>query len=228
VTHYLDLPGPRGKLERLLSEYGAMVLPGSPPALDEVPPDKALVCVGDKGGYETAGYIITETELAAWTDPAGTGPKTWLLLDRGTADRLCADAAQHRQSWQSSIDRYAQAAAHTDNRIPVARASRGALRRDAELLREYAAALGGDEPRQGRGGGPADIRQQRIAAADLADIAEHLESWAERDWIAVIDLGPEREHLAGPLPRFPGTASPDSGELPPMMPRSPDRDGRRR
>jgi hypothetical protein len=29
----------------------------------------------------------------------------------------------------------------------------------------------------------------------------------ERDWIAVIGLGPEREHLAGPLPPFPGPAA---------------------
>jgi hypothetical protein len=44
-----------------------------------------------------------------------------------------------------------------------------------------------------------------LAAADLGAIAKDLESWAERDWIAVIDLGLQREHLAGPLPRFPGS-----------------------
>jgi len=47
-----------------------------------------------------------------------------------------------------------------------------------------------------------------LAAADLGAIAKDLESWAERDWIAVIDLGPQREHLAGPLPPFPGSGQP--------------------
>lgn len=35
------------------------------------PADKALGCTADMGTYEAAGYIITETEFATWTD---TGP----------------------------------------------------------------------------------------------------------------------------------------------------------
>ncbi len=151
MTLYLDLPGPRGKLDRLLSEFGAVVLPGPPPGLDEVPPDNALVCVGDQGSYEAAGYIITEYEFALWADPADTTPKTWLLMDRDTADRLCPGAAEDQESWQSGMERDAEAAAHSDNLLPVARASRQALRCDAGLLREYAAALGRGEPPQGAG-----------------------------------------------------------------------------
>jgi len=45
VTLYLDLPGSRGKLDRLLGEFGAVALPGPPGGLDEVTADKALVCV---------------------------------------------------------------------------------------------------------------------------------------------------------------------------------------
>jgi hypothetical protein len=65
VTLYPDLPGPRGKPDRLLSEFGAVALPGPPDGLDEVPPDKALICVGDMGEYEAPGYIITEIDKAA-------------------------------------------------------------------------------------------------------------------------------------------------------------------
>jgi hypothetical protein len=111
VTSYLDLPGSRGKLDRLLSEFGAAVLPGPPPGLGEVPADKALVCVADMGHYEAAGYIVTETEFATWTEPADTGQKTWLLMDRDTADRLCPGAAGDRESWQSGVERDAEAAA---------------------------------------------------------------------------------------------------------------------
>jgi hypothetical protein len=127
-------------------------------------------------------------------------------MDRETADRLCPGAAEDRKYWQSGLERDAEAAAHTDNLLPVARASHSGMRRDAKLLREYAAALRGEGPRMLPDGwpDPASVGTQHIAAADLAAIAEHLEAGAERDWIAVIDTGPEREHLAGPLPPFPG------------------------
>ena len=89
MTLYLELPGSGGKLDRLLGEFGAVALPGPPGGLDEVPPDRALICVVDMGDYEAPGYIITEIELAAWADPADTRPRTWLLMDRWMADRLC-------------------------------------------------------------------------------------------------------------------------------------------
>ena len=89
----------------------------------------ALICVVDMGDYEAPGYIITEIELATWTDPADTRPRTWLLMDRAMADRLCPGAAEDRESWQSGMERDAEAAAHTDNLVPVARASRSGLRR---------------------------------------------------------------------------------------------------
>jgi len=190
VTFYLDLPGPRGKLDRLLSEFGAAVLSGPPPGLDEVPADKALVCVGDMGDYEAAGYILTEAEFATWTDPADTGPKTWLIIDRDTAGMLCPGAAEGRESWQSGMESDAEAAAHTDNLVPVARASRSGLRRDVMLLREYAAALRGALTGTRADELLTDVASRRIASADLEAIAKDLESWAERDWIAVIDLGP--------------------------------------
>ena len=106
-----------------------MALPGPPGGLDEVPPDRALICVVDMGDYEAPGYIITEIELAAWADPADTRPRTWLLMDRRMAGRLCPGAAEDRESWQLGVERDAEAAAHTDNLVPVARASRSGLRR---------------------------------------------------------------------------------------------------
>ena len=60
MTLYLDLPGKRGRLDRLVSEVRCCSAPG--------PPDKALVCVGDMGEYEAPGYILTEAEFAVWTD----------------------------------------------------------------------------------------------------------------------------------------------------------------
>lgn len=204
MTLYLDLPGPRGKLGRLISQYGAEILAGPPGGLDEVPVSKALVCVSDQGDYEAVGYILTETEFATWMDHDDLD-KTWLLMEQETADRLCSGAAEDRQNWLSSLERDAESAAHADNLIPVARASRSELRRDARLLRQYAAVPRGEPAGNRVDSLVTDAGSRRIATADLDTIATHLESWLECDWFAVIDIGPEREHLAGPLPPLPGT-----------------------
>jgi hypothetical protein len=119
---------------------------------------------------------------------------------------LCPGAAEDRQLWQSSLERDTEAAAHTDNLIPVARASRSGLQRDVRLLRQYAAALRGEPTGTRADKLLTDAGSRRITAADLDAIAKDLESWLQRDWIAVIDIGPEREHLAGPLPPFPGNS----------------------
>jgi hypothetical protein len=62
---------------------------------------------------------MTEIELVAWADPADTRPRTWLLMGRWMADRLCPGAAEDRESWQLGVERDAEAAAHTDNLVPV-------------------------------------------------------------------------------------------------------------
>jgi hypothetical protein len=46
---------------------------------------------------------------------------------------------------------------------------------------------------------------QHIAAVDLEALADDLETWIARDWVAVIDLSAERQNLAGQLPPFPGS-----------------------
>ena len=65
------------------------------------------------------------------------------------------------------------------------------------LLREYAAALRGALTGTRADELLTDVASRRIASADLEAIAKDLESWVERDWIAVIDIGPAREHLIG-------------------------------
>jgi hypothetical protein len=82
------------------------------------------------------------------------------------------------------------------------------LQRDVGLLRQYAAVLRGELADTRADRLLTEAGSRRVAAADLDAIAKVLESWAERDWIAVIGIGPEREHLAGPLPPFPGGVQP--------------------
>ncbi|MGJ6969855.1 hypothetical protein ACSDR0_49085 [Streptosporangium sp. G11] len=205
MTLYLNLPYDTGKLEHLSGLPGSEVLPGSPRGLDDVPNDKALICVSDMGTYEAAGYVISETDFAAWIRSVGDRPATWLLMDRQVADDLCPEAAERRRSWQSDLESDVEAAAHTDNLVPVARASRSGVGFHIELLRRYAKAFRGEPQRTRYDDLLTNAGVQRIAAADLDAVANDLERWVAHDWVAVIDLSAERQHLAGPLPPFPGT-----------------------
>ena len=205
MTLYLNLPDGTGKLEYLSGLSGSEVLPSRPRGLDEVPNHKALICVLDNGTFEAAGYVVSETDFAAWANSTGDRSETWLLMDRQIADDLCPGAAERRQSWQSGLESDVEAAAHTDNLFPVARASRSGIGSHIELLRRYAKAFRGE--RQGTRSDDllTDAAVQHVAAVDLDVIANDLETWAAHDWVAVIDISAERQHLAGPLPPFPGT-----------------------
>lgn len=205
MTYYLNLPDDKGKLEQLVSLAGSEVLDGPPLGLDDVPTGKALVCVADMGAYDAAGYILFEADLANWTRPGDPDPKTWLLIDQQTAEALCPEAPGQREFWDQEAAEAAEAAAHTDNLIPVARASRLRVRQQIELLRRWADSLLGEKHGDRYDQLLTEAGIQRIAAADLRDVANHLESWIDHDWIGVIDIGPERQHLAGPLPPFPGS-----------------------
>jgi len=209
MTQYLGLPDDRRKLEQLTSIAGTEVLPSPPCGLDEVPAGRALVCVADMGEYEAAAYLITETDFAKWVNAACGAAKTWLLLDRKVADQLCPEAAAYRAYQESGVERESDAEEHPDNLIPVARASRGRLRMNAQQLRMYAAVLRGETQGNRFDNLRTDTGAQQVAAADLDDIARDLESWAEQDWLAVINLSARRQHLAGPLPPFPLAATPD-------------------
>jgi hypothetical protein len=46
-----------------------------------------------------------------------------------------------------------------------------------------------------------------VCLGGMGEYAAELESWAERDWIAVIGIRPGRERLDGPLLPFPGPAA---------------------
>lgn len=204
MTLYLNLPSDTGKLEHLIGLPGTEVLPGPPSGLDEIPAGKALVCVADMGAYEAAGYLVTEGDFAAWRRADDDRPETWLLMERQAADDLCPGAEERREAWRAGIEADAEAAAHTDNLVPVGRASRSGITLHIEALRTHAKALRGD--RQGSRSDDllVDPGVRRVAAADLTAAADALEEWIRHDWVAIIDVDGNRQHLAGPLPPFPG------------------------
>lgn len=223
----IELPGERDKARQLVELYGAEILEETPGSFDDVPEDKALVwvVVNDEPLPELAYYVhneamfgqlvreTTSDEETSEVEPGlvvlGPGhlrPVTWLLLDRETADRLCPDAVTFRQSWEAQLAAEVDLAAHPDNLLPVARTSRTKMRQDVKVLRRYAAELAGEMDSDDAPSRPLleKAGDRRVASTDLREIARNLESWAEHDWVAIIELGAGREYLDGPLPPLPG------------------------
>ncbi len=60
------------------------------PAWDEIPDDKALICIGDNGVFQYAAYVCDEGEYREFTRPEHTEPKHWFLMDKALAEELAA------------------------------------------------------------------------------------------------------------------------------------------
>jgi hypothetical protein len=84
-----QLPGPtKGKVDHLISTYGAERLAQPPKAFHDIPEGKALICVVDTVTYETASYCFSAAELALLNDATDFRPRTWLLMDKDGTERL--------------------------------------------------------------------------------------------------------------------------------------------
>jgi hypothetical protein len=77
-----------GKARALAEDCGAVPVFRVPQRLAELPTGTALVCVIHNGPFDAAGFVYDDRELAGFTDPDDTRPKTWLLMDKELACRL--------------------------------------------------------------------------------------------------------------------------------------------
>ena len=86
---YIQTPEPKQKVTQLTDLYGAERT-AQPAALDDVPADKALVCVVDNGPFEAVALVHDEREFTEFTLPQQQDPRphTWLLLDKAKAHEL--------------------------------------------------------------------------------------------------------------------------------------------
>ena len=85
MGYYIEGPA-KGKAPCIKSEYDGEFI-SCPSSFDEVPEDKALICVVDNGFFEAAGYCFSQGEFDAFTfsDPR---PKQWMLMDKLKAQEL--------------------------------------------------------------------------------------------------------------------------------------------
>jgi hypothetical protein len=226
----IELPEERNKARQLVDLYGAEILQEPPGSFADVPEGKALVWVviNNEPLPELAYYVHNEVMFGQMVRevtrgqemhepepgvvslvPENPRPTTWLLLDKDIADRLCPAAARFRRSFEADLAAEVDLASHPDNMLPVARVGRMKLKQDAKVLRRYAAELAGELDSDDAPPRPLleAAGDRRVASTDLREIARMLESWAERDWIAVIELSADRQYLDGPLPPLPGAES---------------------
>jgi hypothetical protein len=84
-----QLPGPtKGKVDHLIATYGAERVPHPPAAFHDIPESKALICVVDTVTYETASLCFSAAEMALLNDSSDFRSRTWLVMDRATAEQL--------------------------------------------------------------------------------------------------------------------------------------------
>ena len=84
-----QLPGPtKGKVDHLIATYGAERVQRPPVAFHDIPEDRALICVVDTYMYETASFCFSAAEMALHNDSSDFRRRTWLVMDRATAEEL--------------------------------------------------------------------------------------------------------------------------------------------
>jgi len=81
------IQGPKvGKGVFIKNEYGGEFVP-QPESFDEIPEDKALICVVNNGLFEAAGYCFSAEEFEAFVYP-DERIRHWLLMDKDKAQKL--------------------------------------------------------------------------------------------------------------------------------------------
>ena len=75
-----------GKVKHIIEKFGALVIP-QPSSFSAVPANKAIICVVENGFFDAAGFCYNEREFVAFTLPSDNRPKTWLVMDRKTAEK---------------------------------------------------------------------------------------------------------------------------------------------
>jgi hypothetical protein len=83
-----QIPGPtKGKVQYFIDTYQAEVLDRPPNNFDQVPDDRAIICVIDTLQYEMACYAYSRQEFSVLDDHSDFRKRTWLLMDKSKANQ---------------------------------------------------------------------------------------------------------------------------------------------
>ncbi len=90
MGYYIDtdtMTSATGKAAVLVAQHGASLV-GKPLSLDDLPDEKALVCVVENGFFDAAAFIFSNSELEEFSNPTDYRPKTWLTMDKDMVHKL--------------------------------------------------------------------------------------------------------------------------------------------
>ena len=83
MGYYIETGGVYDKADVLVKRDGAEIIE-QPKRFDDIPDDKALICVVDNLIFEAAGYAFSLEEFEAFSDPADRRDKS--LVDDGQSE----------------------------------------------------------------------------------------------------------------------------------------------
>lgn len=86
MGYYIQVPEKKNKAGQLVRLYGAQIIP-CPVAFEDIPGNKALICVIDNTMFEAAGHCYSQREFEAFCVPDGR-PRKWLLMDKELTEKL--------------------------------------------------------------------------------------------------------------------------------------------
>lgn len=91
MGYYINTGHNVGKAEWLIANESALELTFVPRSLADLSPDtelNGLICVVNNGPFEAAGFIYSDRELEAFTDPSDYRDKRWLVMPLERAKEL--------------------------------------------------------------------------------------------------------------------------------------------
>ena len=88
MGYYIETGANRNKAEFLMENHDAIKLASAKEALDAMNSGLGVVVVLDNGPFEAAGYCYSPSELVEFSRPDDPRPKTFLAMDKPTAERL--------------------------------------------------------------------------------------------------------------------------------------------
>ncbi len=86
MGYYIEVPQAKNKAAQLVSIYKATIIP-CPISFEDIPRDKALICVVNNQMFEAAGYCYSPSELQEFKRLDGR-PRQWLLMDKSITQKL--------------------------------------------------------------------------------------------------------------------------------------------
>ena len=87
MGYYIDTGGIHNKANIIAERYEAQIIP-QPEHFEDIPADRALICVVDNVIFEAAAYCYSAEEFEVFSDPSDDRPKEWLVMDKAQAEGL--------------------------------------------------------------------------------------------------------------------------------------------